>query len=127
MIVPRDRSGEFEPQLVKKHQMDITKIEDKIIGLYGCGMSTRDISDNIKEIYGFEVSAETISNITRQVLTDVKEWQSRALKPVYAVVFMDGMVLSEKGRNSSKMYSLRMHWSGFRWTKRSVKPSHWRH
>ena len=61
MIVPRDRSGEFEPQVVKKHQMDITNIEDKIIGLYGCGMSTRDISDNIKEIYGFEVSAETIN------------------------------------------------------------------
>ena len=51
LIVPRDRLGEFEPQqVVKKHQMDITKIEDKIIGLYGCGMSTRDISDNIKEI-----------------------------------------------------------------------------
>ena len=96
LIVPRDRSGEFEPQVVKKHQMDITKIEDKIIGLYGCGMSTRDISDNIKEIYGFEVSAETISNITRRVLTDVKEWQSRALKPVYAAVFMDGMVFKVK-------------------------------
>ena len=59
-------------------------------------LSTRDISDNIKEIYGFEVSAEIISNITRRVLTDVKEWQSRALKPVYAVVFMDGMVFKVK-------------------------------
>ena len=96
LIVPRDRSGEFEPQVVKKHQMDITKIEDKIIGLYGCGMSTRDISDNIKEIYGFDVSAETISNITHRVLSDVKEWQSRALKPVYTVVFMDGMVFKVK-------------------------------
>ena len=47
LVVPRDRSGEFEPQVVKKHQMDITKIEDKIIGLYGCGMSSRDFSDNI--------------------------------------------------------------------------------
>ena len=96
LVVPRDRSGEFEPQVVKKHQMDITKIEDKIIGLYGCGMSTRDISDNIKDIYGFEVSAETISNITHRVLNDVKEWQSRVLKPVYAVVFMDGMVFKVK-------------------------------
>ena len=75
LVVPRDRSGEFEPQIVRKHQMDITKIEDKIIGLYGCGMSTRDISDNIKDIYGFEVSAETISNITHRVLNDVKEWR----------------------------------------------------
>jgi len=56
LIVPRDRSGEFEPQVVKKHQMDITKIEDKIIGLYGCGMSTRDISDNIKEICRVSIS-----------------------------------------------------------------------
>ena len=96
LIVPRDRNGEFEPQVIKKHQSDITKIEDKVIALYGCGMSTRDISDNIKEIYGFEVSAETISNITNRVLVDVKEWQSRALKPIYSVVFMDGMVFKVK-------------------------------
>ena len=94
--VPRDRNGEFEPQVVKKHQSDITEIEDKIIGLYGCGMSTRDISDNIQEIYGFGVSAETVSNITNRVLVDVKEWQSRALKPTYAVIFMDGMVFKVK-------------------------------
>ena len=84
LVVPRDRSGEFEPQIVKMHQSDITHIEDKIIGLYGCGMSTRDISDNIKDIYGFEVSAEMISNITNRVLKEVKEWQSRALKSTYA-------------------------------------------
>ena len=62
--VPRDRNGEFEPKIVKKYQGDIFGIEDKIISLYGCGMSTRDISDNIHELYGFDVSAETISNIT---------------------------------------------------------------
>ena len=90
--VPRDRNGEFEPKIVKKYQGDIFGIEDKIISLYGCGMSTRDISDNIQELYGFDVSAETISNITNRVISDMKDWQSRALKSVYAVVFMDGII-----------------------------------
>lgn len=96
LVVPRNRKGEFEPQVIKKHQNDITEIEDKIIALYGCGMSTRDISENIREIYGFEVFAETVSNITNRVLVDVKEWQSRAPKPVYSVVFMDEMVFKVK-------------------------------
>lgn len=96
LIVPGDRDGEFEPQVIKKHQSDITKIEDKVISLYGCGMSTRDISDNIKEICGFGVSSETISNITNRILVDVKEWQSRALKPVHSVVSMDGVVFKVK-------------------------------
>jgi transposase-like protein len=96
LSVPRDRNGEFEPQIVKKHQTDIFGIEDKIISLYGCGMSTRDISDNIKELYGFDVSAETVSNITNRVLSEVKEWQSRPLKSIYAVIFMDGMVYKIK-------------------------------
>ena len=90
--VPRDRNGEFEPKIVKKYQGCIFGIEDKIISLYGCGMSTRDISDNIHELYGFDVSAETISNITNRVISDMKDWQSRALKSVYAVVFMDGII-----------------------------------
>ena len=88
-------NGEFEPKIVKKYQGDIFGIE-KIISLYGCGMSTRDISDNIQELYGFDVSAETISNITNRVISDMKAWQSRALKSVYAVVFMDGMVFKIK-------------------------------
>jgi len=96
LSVPRDRNGEFEPQIIKKHQTDIFGIEDKIISLYGCGMSTRDISDNIKELYGFEVSAETVLNITNRVLSEVKEWQSRPLKSEYAVIFMDGMVFKIK-------------------------------
>lgn len=68
LSVPRARNGEFEPQIVKKHQNDIFGIEDKIISLYGCGMSTRDISTNIKELYGFEMFADTVSNITNRVL-----------------------------------------------------------
>jgi transposase-like protein len=96
LSVPRDRKSEFEPQVVKKYQGDIFGIEDKIISLYGCGMSTRDISDNIKELYGFEVSAEVVSNVTNRVLIESKEWQARPLKSVYAVIFMDGMVFKIK-------------------------------
>ena len=95
--VPRDRIGEFEPQVVKKYQTDILGIEDKIIALYGCGMSTRDISSNIKEIYGFEVSAEVVSNVTNRVLSEAKDWQSRQLKNIYSVVFLDGMVFDRQG------------------------------
>ena len=97
--VPRDRIGEFEPQVVKKYQTDILGIEDKIIALYGCGMSTRDISSNIKEIYGFEVSAEVVSNVTNRVLSEAKDWQSRQLKNIYSVVFLDGMVFKIKRDN----------------------------
>jgi transposase-like protein len=96
LAVPRDRNGEFEPQVVKKYQTDILGIEDKVIALYGSGMTTRDISENISEIYGIGMSAETISNITNSVLMTVKEWQSRPLKAVYPVVFMDGMVFKVK-------------------------------
>jgi transposase-like protein len=84
LSVPRDRNGEFEPQIVKKYQGDILGIEEKIISLYGCGMSTRDIADNIKELYGFDVSAEVVSNVTNRVLGEIREWQSRPLKSVYA-------------------------------------------
>jgi transposase-like protein len=94
--VPRDRNGEYEPQIIPKYKGDIFGIEDKIIGLYGLGMSTRDISDHIKEIYDFDVSESTVSNITNKVLTEAKEWQSRALKEKYAVVFLDGMVYKVK-------------------------------
>jgi transposase-like protein len=96
LSVPRDRNGEFDPKIVKKRQSDIFGIEDRIISLYGCGMSVRDISDNIRELYGFDVSAETVSNITNRVLSDVKEWQSRPLKSSYAVIFMDGMMFKIK-------------------------------
>jgi transposase-like protein len=96
LSVPRDRNGEFEPQIVKKYQTDIFGIEDKIISLYGCGMTTRDISENIRELYGFDVSAEVVSNVTNRVLTEVKEWQSRPLKSVYAVVYMDGISFKVK-------------------------------
>jgi len=90
---PRDRKGTFDPKVVKKRQNDISGIEAKVISMYGKGMSTRDISAHIHDIYGYELSAESVSAITDKVLEKAKEWQVRPLSPVYAVLFMDGMVV----------------------------------
>ena len=90
--VPRDRNGEFEPQLVKKNQTTLTgDIEEKIISMYAKGMTTSDIEAHIKEIYGLECSDTTISRITDKILPVVREWQSRPLEEIYAVVFMDAI------------------------------------
>ena len=80
--VPRDRNGEFEPKLVPKYQRDISGIEEKVISLYARGMSTRDIHDQLKDLYGVELSAEMVSKITDRILPQVKEWQTRPLHPV---------------------------------------------
>jgi len=89
--IPRDRKGEFEPQLVRKYQTDITGIEDKIISMYAKGMTVRDIQSHIEEIYGGEISAQTISNITDKVLPHVEEWRNRQLQEVYAITYIDGI------------------------------------
>lgn len=90
--VPCDRNGEFEPQLVKKHQTTLTgDIEEKIISMYAKGMTTKDIESHIQEIYGLECSDTTISRITDKILPVVREWQSRPLEGIYAVVFMDAI------------------------------------
>lgn len=90
--VPRDRNGEFEPQIVKKHQTSLSgDIEEKILSMYAKGMSTSDIETHIREIYGLEVSDSTVSRITDKILPVVKEWQMRPLESVYAVVFLDAI------------------------------------
>ena len=90
--VPRDRKGEFEPQLLKKNQTSITQdIEEKILSMYAKGMSTRDIEGHIRDIYGVEVSDTTVSRITDKILPVAKEWQQRPLESIYAVVFMDAI------------------------------------
>jgi len=90
--VPRDRNGEFEPQLVKKHQGSLSQeIEDKIVSMYAKGRTQSDIEGHIREIYGLECSESTISRVTDKVLPVVREWQGRPLDPVYAVVFMDAI------------------------------------
>jgi putative transposase len=94
--VPRDRDGTFEPQVVRKRQRDITGIEDKVISMFGLGMSTGDIQTHIDEIYGQSLSPETISTITDSVLERAKEWQSRPLQPVYPIIFLDALVIKLK-------------------------------
>ena len=90
--IPRDRNGEFEPQVIKKYQNTVTQdMEEKIISMYAKGMSTNDIESHMRELYDIEISDSTISRVTDKVLPLVKEWQERPLEEVYAVVFMDAI------------------------------------
>ena len=90
--VPRDRKGEFEPQLLKKNQTSVSQeIEEKILSMYAKGMTTGDIETHIRDIYGIEVSDTTVSRITDKILPIAKEWQQRPLESVYAVVFLDAI------------------------------------
>ena len=89
--VPRDRDGSFEPELIKKGQTRIDGMDDKIIGLYAAGLSTRDIRAHLEEVYGLKVSADLISRVTDAVLEEVSDWQNRALEPMYPIVFLDAL------------------------------------
>ena len=90
--IPRDRRGEFEPQLLKKNQTSISQdIEEKILSMYAKGMTTGDIAAHIRDIYGLEVSDTTVSRITDKILPAAKEWQQRPLESIYAVVFLDAI------------------------------------
>ncbi|MBQ8039822.1 MAG: IS256 family transposase [Lachnospiraceae bacterium] len=89
--IPRDRKGEFEPQVIRKNQTDISNIEDQVLTMYAKGMTTRDISDHLKNVYGVDASAEMISHMTDRILPIAKEWQNRPLEKKYAVVFMDAI------------------------------------
>lgn len=89
--IPRDRKGEFEPQIVKKHQTDVSGIEDQVLSMYAKGMTTRDISAHLRDVYGVEASAEMISRMTDRILPIAKEWQNRPLERKYAIVFMDAV------------------------------------
>lgn len=90
--IPRDRKGEFDPQLVKKNQTSLSgDIEEKILSMYAKGMSTSDIESHIRDIYGLSVSDTTISRVTDKILPVVKEWQMRPLESIYAVVFLDAI------------------------------------
>lgn len=89
--VPRDRKGEYNPKIVPKYSRDVSGIEEKVISLYAKGMSTRDIHEQIKELYGVEVSAEMVSKITERIVPEIKEWQNRPLEKVYPFIFMDAI------------------------------------
>lgn len=94
--IPRDRNSDFQPQLVPKGQRMSDQLEESIIGMYSRGMTTSDICQQVKEVYGVEVSEGTISNVTHRIHEHVKEWQNRPLEPVYFVVWMDGIQLKVK-------------------------------
>jgi putative transposase len=96
--VPRDRSGEFEPQLIKKHQTRFDGLDDKIISLYARGMTTREIQGHLEEIYGVEVSPTLISNVTDAVVDEVRAWQNRPLDAVYPILYLDALVVKVKAQ-----------------------------
>ena len=90
---PRDRNGSFEPQFVRKGQTRLTQMDEQILALYGKGLSTRDIVEAFKEMYGADVSAQLVSKVTERVLDQVLEWQSRPLDALYPIVYLDCIVL----------------------------------
>lgn len=92
--VPQDRESSFEPQVVKKRQKDISDIDQKIIAMYAKGMTTRQISETINDIYGFEASEGFISDVTDKILPKIEEWQNRPLASVYPIVFIDAIHFS---------------------------------
>jgi len=91
IAVPRDRNGSFDPIVVKKYERTLGPIEDKIISMYAKGMSTRDIQSHIQEIYGMDMSATLISNMTEKIIDMAKQWQNRVLDNIYPIVFFDAI------------------------------------
>lgn len=94
--VPRDRNGEFEPHVIEKHQTKSNNLEHQIIAMYQKGLSTRDIEDHLRDIYGVDASPALISRITDKIMPQMVEWQSRALESIYPIVFFDGIVFKVK-------------------------------
>jgi len=94
--IPRDRNSDFSPQLIPKGQRMSDQLEEAVIGMYSRGMTTSDITEQIKQVYGVDVSEGTISNVTNRIIEHVKEWQHRPLEPIYYTVWMDGIVLKVK-------------------------------
>lgn len=93
IAVPRDRDSSFEPVLVKKRQTRLEGFEEKIIALYARGMTTRDIQAQLQDLYGVEVSPTFISNVTEEVMEEVRQWQNRLLEPLYPIMYVDCLVV----------------------------------
>ena len=94
--VPRDRNGDYSPKILPKNQRQLTGFEDKIISLYARGMTTRDIKEQLQDLYDVEVSATLISNVINEVIDEVKAWQCRPLDKLYPIVFLDALVIKVK-------------------------------
>jgi len=94
LVTSRDRNGSFEPSIIKKRETILAdSLQDRIIGMYGIGMSLRDISSHIKEMYDMDISHDTLSTITERIMPLIKEWQSRPLDEMYCIVWMDAIAL----------------------------------
>lgn len=104
---PRDREGSFEPQLVKKRQVRLAGMDEKILTLYSKGLTTRDIEDALKDLYGVSVSHEIIAQVTDGVLEEVRAWQSRPLEAIYPIVWLDGIVM--KVRHGKQVINKSVH------------------
>ena len=100
--VPQDRQSSFEPEVVKKRQKDISNIDQKIISMYAKGMTTRQIAEQMEEIYGFECSESFISNVTDKIIGEIEDWQKRPLDEVYPIVFIDAVHFSVREDNRIK-------------------------
>ena len=100
--VPQDRDGDFEPQIVPKRKKDISAIEQKIIAMSAKGMTTRQISDIVEDIYGFEVSESMVTAVTNKILPQIEEWQQRPLSAVYPIVFIDAIHFSVRDEHIVK-------------------------
>lgn len=116
--VPRDRQSTFEPQLVPKGQTRLDGFDDKIIALYARGMTTRDIQAQLQELYGVEVSATLISNVTEAVMDEVRQWQARPLETVYPIMYLDCLVVkvreNQRVVNKSVYLALGVNLSGYK-------------
>lgn len=104
--MPRDREGSFEPKLVAKRQRDVSAIEGKVLSMYAKGLSQRDISETIEEIYGFEISHEAISSITDRVVEQLEQWQTRPLKKLYTFLFVDCLYVTVRRDYEAKKYAV---------------------
>jgi putative transposase len=114
--VPRDRNGDFEPQIVQKRQTRLEGFDDKVLALYARGMTVRDIQSQLKDIYGTEVSPALISNVTDAVMDEARAWQTRPLENVYPIVFFDALVVkvreNQRVINKSVYLALAVNTSG---------------
>ena len=99
LATPRDRDGTFEPLIVEKHQRHVPGFDEKILALYAKGMTTRDIQDIVRELYGVEISATLISEITADLDAEVTAWRTRPIDPVWPIVYFDGLVVHVRGAN----------------------------
>jgi len=108
VAVPRDRDGSFEPQLIKRYQRAIPGFDEKILGLYSRGMSTRDIRDFFEEEYGVDVSPDVVSRVTDSVVEELRSWQSRPLRSLYAIVYLDALVVKVRRQGKVENRSLYM-------------------